>query len=201
MDTAAKILEAADTLFCERGYDGASVRDIAEHAGVNKALVFYHHDTKEALFGRVVDRYYQGHVQALQAAFEGCGPLTKRMHRLIDAYLDYISAHRGFPLLVRARVSGGADVALVRRGLTPLLEWTERALADITPPAGPLAARHFFLTFSGAVITTFTSGPVLAPAWGSDPLSAEGLEERRAHLHWLVDTLLARLEASELPRG
>ena len=60
--------------------------------------------------------------------------------------------------------------------------------------AGPLAARQFFLTFSASVINHFTYGEALAPAYGTDPLSPDGIAERRAHLHWLVDALLAALE-------
>ena len=37
----------------------------------------------------------------------------------------------------------------------------------------------------------FTYAPALEGAWDGDPLAPEGIAERRAHLHWLVDTLLA----------
>ena len=76
----------------------------------------------------------------------------------------------------------------------PLFEWFETALAEVTAPDGPLAARHFFVSFSGITINYFTYSPVLAPAWGADPLSPQAIEERRAHVHWLVDALLAGLE-------
>ena len=75
-----------------------------------------------------------------------------------------------------------------------MYSWTCQALAEVAPEAGPLAARHFFVTMSGAMINYFTYGPILEPLWGADPLSEDGVEERRAHLHWVVDALLARLE-------
>ncbi len=194
-ERAKRILKAADSLFGEAGFDGTSVRDIAQRAGVNKALVFYYYDNKEALFERVVQRYYEEHQIALQAAFEAEGSNSERLHRLMDAYVDFIAEHRSFPRLLQRRITerGGADVALVQRGIAPLLEWTERALEGITPAEGPLAARHFFLTFSGAVLNFFTYGEVLSPSWGSNPLAAPGIAERKAHLHWLVDALLEGL--------
>lgn len=195
-ERAVRILVAADTLFGERGFDGVSVRDVAERAGVNKALVFYYYKSKVALFETVVQRYYDGHRAALEAAFATGGSIRERLHRLMDAYVDYIDEHRGFPRLMQRRVAGttGADTELVQRGLAPLLEWTERALDEVTPALGPLAARHFFLTFSGAVIHFFTFGAVIEPMWGVDPLSADGVAERRAHLHWLVDAVLDGLK-------
>lgn len=54
--TAAKLLDAAEQLFAERGYDGASVRDIASAAGAQIASVSFHHGGKEALFERVIER-------------------------------------------------------------------------------------------------------------------------------------------------
>tara|TARA_R110002020_G_scaffold50963_20_gene144493 strand:+ start:1200 stop:1916 length:717 start_codon:yes stop_codon:yes gene_type:complete len=54
--TSLSILDAAESLFAERGYDGASVRDIASAAGAQIASVSFHHGSKEALFERVVER-------------------------------------------------------------------------------------------------------------------------------------------------
>jgi len=200
-ERAVRILQAADDLFSELGFDGTSMRDIARRAGVNKALVFYYYDNKEALFETVVQRYYEGHQAALESAFDRGGSLGERLHRLIDAYVDFVNAHRGFPRLMQRRVAVGsaADIELVRRGIGPLLEWTERALDGVTPVEGPLAARHFFVTFSGAVINFFTYGAALGPSWTTAPMSQEGINERRAHLHWLVDAILERLQPGTFP--
>ena len=194
-ERAAQILAAADALFGEVGFDAVSVRDLAERAGVNKALIFYYYGSKEALFERVMERYYAAHAAALAGAFEAGGPLRLRFHRVIDAYVDFIDGHRNWPRLVQRQVAGSPDsMPLIQRSLAPLFEWTERILATVAPADGPLAARHFFLTFSGAVINYFTYGPVLAPWWPGEPDSPEAVAERRAHLHWLVDLVLDGLE-------
>ena len=49
-DTRARILEAARQAFAERGYDGATVRDVAGRAGVDPALVHHYFGTKQRLF-------------------------------------------------------------------------------------------------------------------------------------------------------
>lgn len=54
--TSLSILDAAERLFAERGYDGASVRDIASAAGAQIASISFHHVGKETLFERVVER-------------------------------------------------------------------------------------------------------------------------------------------------
>ena len=74
------------------------------------------------------------------------------------------------------------------------------ALRAISPEHGPLADRHFFVTFSGMVINYFTYAPVLASLWPGDPTSTAALDERRRHLHWMVDTILAALAAASPSR-
>jgi len=193
-DTPTRILAAADELFGEIGYDGVSVRDIAERAGVNKALVFYHFGSKDELFARILDRYYTEHQAALERAFATDLPVRERLHRVIDAYVDYISENRHYPRLVQRLVAGsGAPMAPIADNLGALFRSTVEALRDVAPTAGPRSARHFFVTFSGAVINYFTYAPVLAPVWEGDPLSDDGIAERRAHLHWLVDALLGEM--------
>jgi len=197
-ERAEQILESARALFGERGYDGVSVRDIADEAGVKKAAVFYYFEGKEDLLQRVLERYYAAHRDALAVAFQAKGPLRARLHGTIDAYLGFMADNNAYARLVQGLIAQGpAWHGHLQRNLEPLLRWTEEALADVAPEDGPLAARHFFLTLSGAVINTFTYGPVLAPMWGSDPTSAEGLEERRAHLHFVTDALMDRLERRE----
>lgn len=54
--TAEKILDAAEALFAENGYDGVSLRAITKAAGVELALANYHFGPKETLFCKVVER-------------------------------------------------------------------------------------------------------------------------------------------------
>lgn len=193
-ETASLILQAADELFGEKGLDAVSVRDVAERAGVNKALVFYYFASKEQLFEAVLERYYEAHRAALEESFRSDAPIAERLHALVDAYLDFIDTHRRYPRLVQSLVVGSPDFhPFIQRNLEPMLRFTEAALAGIAPETGPLAARHFFLDISAAVINTFTYAPVLAPTWHGDPLAADALAERRKHLHWLADVLITAL--------
>jgi len=54
----SRILAAAETCFAHSGYDGASMREIAEAASVSKSLLHYHFESKEHLFTEVQIRAY-----------------------------------------------------------------------------------------------------------------------------------------------
>lgn len=197
-ERAEQILAAADELFGELGFAGVSMRDVAVGAGVNKALLFYYFGSKEALFEAVLERYYAAHRAAFEHAFSGDQPLRARIHRVLDAYLDFIDANRRYPRLVQSVISGApGHHSLIENNLRVLFRFVDVALASTAPADGPQSARHLFVTLSGAVINYFTYAPVLEGMWGSDPLSPPAIAERRAHLHWLVETLLDALEAAK----
>src|SRR3954467_15317707 len=51
-----RILDAAESAFARRGFDGARLRDIAQEAGVHHALVHHYYGDKRGLFKEVVER-------------------------------------------------------------------------------------------------------------------------------------------------
>lgn len=189
-DTAERILGAADELIGELGPDAVSVQAVADRAGVNKALVFYHFKNKSGLVERVLERYHRACSQALDPAFAAGGSLRDRLHRVIDAYFDFAARHRRYPALIQREVAGGRRRELARRHMRPLHDWICRALEGVAPECGPLSPRHFFVTMSGLVLDYFTYVPVLGGLWSDDPLAPETVAERRAHVHWILDKML-----------
>ncbi len=53
--TEEKIFESATEVFIEKGMDGARMKEIAEHAGINKSLLHYYYRTKDHLFNAVFE--------------------------------------------------------------------------------------------------------------------------------------------------
>ncbi len=192
--SADRIADAADALFCARGYEAVSIRDIAERAGVKKASVFYHFGTKEKLFEGVLDRYYAAHAAALQKGRLCSGSVDERMHVLLDAYMDFMEDHSRYVRLVHIEVaSSGPALPLISQGLRKLSQLVEEILGDHVPSDGALSAKHFFISFSGIVNTYALYAGALGPMWRSDPLSTASRRERRAHVHWVADALLQQL--------
>lgn len=192
-NASARILDAADELLVEAGYDGVSIRAVAERAGVTKGLVFYHFGTKRALVERVLERYYEDHLQALKGAFDSATQpeLSTRLHSVVDSYLDFIEENIRYPRFVQQQLAG-ADTFhdLIRRNLEPLFRWTEGALGDVAPSKGPQSIRQFFVTFSAVAMHYYTYAPILRSVWGEDPMGPAALAERRAHVHWLVEIMI-----------
>lgn len=192
-EAAQKILGAAEELFAKRGFAAVSVRDIATKAGVNKALVFYYYDNKANLLDKVLEQYYEAHAAALEP--EGAqGTTRERLHALLYSYLDFIEENYHYLQIVQHELVANADnLPMIRSGMRMLYDRVEELLGNVTG-TGPLHVRHFYMSFSGLVVTYFNYAPVLDVIWESDPLSSENRKERREHLRWMMDTILDGLK-------
>jgi AcrR family transcriptional regulator len=194
---ARAILDAATDLFCERGYDGVSMRDVARQADVNKALIFYYYANKAALFEAVLERYYEAQAASFQRAAARDADFGERLHAIIDSYLDFLDQNRHYAKLVQHEVARSSEhLPLISQNLAQLFGLVESALGDRLPKTGPLSAKQFFLTISGMTINYYTYAPAVRSFWGSSPLSAPARAERRGHVHWVVDAILQALERS-----
>ncbi len=199
-DKQARILASAEELFCTGGYDGTSARDIARHAGVPKAVVFYHFGSKDALFERVMERYYAAHTEALQGAGAEGSSRRERLHAMVDSYIDFMRENRRYARLVQREMAGdNPHTGVMAKNIAILARVVAAELDGITPEGGPFAARQVFLTFSAAVINFFTYAPQLRDLWDVDADSDEAISVRRAHVHWLTDLMLNDLYRTAPP--
>lgn len=68
-DTRNRLLDAAEALFCEKGFDGVSVRELTAAAGCNLAAVNYYFGSKDKLYAEMFRRQFeimiQGHLDAI----------------------------------------------------------------------------------------------------------------------------------------
>ena len=195
---ALELVAAAKSLLEEKGYSSLTARAVAERAGVNKGLVFYYFRSTTELFEKVLDDYYERHRADLERGFFAAedAPLRVRLHNLIDAFFESLLANRVYAQIVQEQIAtGGPHIEIVRKHFARLLDWTRQMFASVLPENGSLSARQFHISLSGLVTHYFTHAPVFGEAlWGSDPLSGDSIEERLAHLHWVVDAWLDALE-------
>ncbi|MFD9127896.1 TetR family transcriptional regulator [Kitasatospora sp. NPDC059571] len=96
-----QLLEIGRSVFAERGYDGTSVEEIAERAGVSKPVVYEHFGGKEGLYAVVVDREMQLLLDMVTGALTG-GHSRELLEQAAFALMDYIDTSTdGFKILVR----------------------------------------------------------------------------------------------------
>ncbi|HYH09164.1 MAG TPA: TetR/AcrR family transcriptional regulator [Thermoanaerobaculia bacterium] len=117
-DARARILAAATEVFATIGFAAARVDDIAERAGVNKAMLYYHVGDKERLYATVLTDTVDRGFAELRAATEKAGTPARKLACVLDAFAEFGTSNPYFvPIMFREVASGGAtlpDEMLVR---------------------------------------------------------------------------------------
>lgn len=98
-----QLLDVAMALFAEKGFDGASIEEIAHRANVSKPVVYEHFGGKEGIYAVVVDREMQNLMDLMVTSLSGGqGHPRELLEQAACALLDYIdSSTDGFRILVR----------------------------------------------------------------------------------------------------
>ena len=123
------ILQAAEKVFAEAGFGGATVQLIADMAGLPKANLLYYFASKEDLYRQVVQNIFEIWLQAAQSMDDAPGPI-EGIGAYIDAKMEISRRHPDGSKFWASEVMHGAPV--IQDYLeTTLREWTEGRAALI----------------------------------------------------------------------
>jgi AcrR family transcriptional regulator len=97
----AQLLDIGRTVFSERGFEAATIEEIASRAKVSKPIVYEHFNSKEGLYAVVVDREIRELVDRITKSLDGDHPRALVQQAAV-AFLTYIEEQpHGFRILVR----------------------------------------------------------------------------------------------------
>jgi AcrR family transcriptional regulator len=112
-----QLIDVGRAVFAAKGFEAATVEEIAAKAGVSKPVVYEHFGGKEGLYAVVVDREMATLLAAITAVLTGGGSTRSIVERGALALLDYVDTSTdGFRILVRdspAGLSTGTFASLI----------------------------------------------------------------------------------------
>ncbi len=187
----AQILAAAERVFSAQGLRAASLRAIAAEAGCDPALIYYHFDSKEAMFLALLDRIFPPLHEDLVALASQEGLSTA--HRLWEAlrlYHRHMGHHVGVRAIIRGELLRGAEgiqpqiAARILRNAEQVARLVEagQRTGDLRNDLDPRLATFFLLK-------TFIETLDFAPRFGAllqHPLdlTIPGAVKAWFHLYW-----------------
>jgi AcrR family transcriptional regulator len=127
-DTKTRILDAADEIFVRRGIDGAHMQEIADQAGVNKALLHYHFQSKAELARAVWLRIASSFVPGI---FQMMRPTSRSTRRSIDSSMPITPGSQSTPIYSAMSLAKRRDILI-----SPM---TSTRLSDGRPHDGHLS--------------------------------------------------------------
>ncbi len=86
----ADILEAALCIFAEKGYDRASLQEIAEQVGILKGSIYYYYKSKEDLLFDILAMIYAEHMGNLRMLDQGEGDPVARLKYLLSGHAAFL---------------------------------------------------------------------------------------------------------------
>jgi AcrR family transcriptional regulator len=122
----AQLIDVGRGVFAKRGYEAASMEEIAERARVSKPIVYEHFGGKEGLYAVIVDREMDYVVRRIVEAI-GSGSPRERVERASLAFLSYVKDHPdGFAVL-----SQDSPMSATRGRLSSLLNDLAERVGDV----------------------------------------------------------------------
>jgi TetR/AcrR family transcriptional regulator len=100
IETEEKILQAAKSVFQQKGFDGCRMQDIADEAGINKALLHYYFRSKDRLFDAVFKDAFRKFFPKVQEIMASDITLDKKLESFIDKYIDLLVDNPMLPIFI-----------------------------------------------------------------------------------------------------
>lgn len=107
--TEDRIFESATEIFIEKGMDGARMQDIANHAGINKALLHYYYRTKEHLFEAVFDKMATVMFSRFSLVFDEKATLEEKIRFFFREHISFLQKNPRLPAFILNEVNRNPD--------------------------------------------------------------------------------------------
>lgn len=104
-NTRKKVITAARELMTEKGKDGVSMQEIADHAGVNKGLLHYYFKSKNNLFKEIFLSEFNKVYGDLNVILQSKDSMDQKLSRIIDRYFELLWANPKLPTFVMFEIN------------------------------------------------------------------------------------------------
>jgi AcrR family transcriptional regulator len=182
----ALIERAAAELFAERGYDGVSLEEIGEAAGVSRTVIYDHFPSKSALHARLCEDHAGRLLVHMAERAAGEGPPLERMRTGIDAVLEFIENDPYAWRIMFSEMAADPERAELAHRLSGQATDAIAALVRANPAAAPLIAERGddFVDRFATFMRSGISG--IAAWWFEHPdVPREQIRDEIVQLLWL----------------
>lgn len=193
--TEQKILAAAKAVFIEQGLAGARMQDIADKAGINKALLHYYFRSKEKLFDMVFAEAAAKFMPRMNVLFEPDVPLFEKIRAFIDNYMTLLMENPFIPIFVLNEVNKNpAEIIMKIWGgrMPPIAEFAVQIQREVD--AGrikPIQPIHLMLNMISMCVFPFIGRPIVTQVFNlGDNGFNDMIEERKQQVaDFVIDAI------------
>ncbi len=177
--TRNRILTQAVAVFQQKGLHGARMQEIADKAGINKAMLHYYFKTKEDLFRQVFQQALDLFISKIGQILASELPLIQIVTQYVDHTLDALSANPTIPAFVLHEINRDPQ------RMTNLFAGNNRIELSRFEKHFPSAdeARQFFTDMVALCVYPFVAQPMLEKVFGLTPTGyLQFIQQRKKHI-------------------
>lgn len=163
-----RLLLAAEAEFGRAGFAAARLQDIAGGAGMTRASLLHHFESKEALYAAVVRRAFDALGASLAGAMGSTAPFARRVDRLVRGFDDFLAARPALARLVVRELldEQGPGRAILLQEVVPLLDRVERFLRHEGGPRAVPARSALLAVCADGLLRGALDGDLRRRLWG-----------------------------------
>jgi len=196
--TEDKILEAAKNVFVSKGMEGARMQEIADEAGINKALLHYYFRSKERLFEAIFSEIIKFAFPKITRIAQSDEPFVTKLEQVVDAYIDLLIKHPfipGFVMKELNRDPSGLFKMIVKFGLNPQFFFDQIQLAMDRGEIIQMQPRHLAANIISMCIFPFAARPLVSfVLFKDDKIALEAFYAERAEVikKFVIDAIVIK---------
>lgn len=163
-ETEQKVLDAARIVFIAKGMDGARMQEIADKAGINKALLHYYFRSKENLFERVFTEAISKALPSIGTFMISEKPFWEKVEYFITSYINLIMENPFIPSFIVQEINRDPQnlIRLMRKNNLDFSKIVATINRDIqSANLRPISAEHFIINLIGMCVFPFIASPLI----------------------------------------
>ncbi|MGH9344467.1 MAG: TetR/AcrR family transcriptional regulator [Terriglobia bacterium] len=185
-DARAAILRAAERIFAEKGLDGARTDAIARAAGVNKALLYYYFESKDALFLAAFEEVMRESHLKLMAILCGGGSEKEILLSYAEALFDGLSQRPDSYLLFQRFIMENPKLVerLVKKFFLPRFRKVTAVIRRGVRRGElrPVDCNQASLSIGALIVFYFSCSPIMKTVARFDPFNPNILKKRKREM-------------------
>jgi len=187
--TKDRILDAAEEIFSNKGFDGTKVQEIATAAGVNKAMLYYYFKGKDGLLISVIGRIVQGIGDAIPQYFSDNSDTVESIDAFLDFYIGYLAKNGSFVRLMAWEMLSGRHIqAIAEDYIIPIFSLIREKIVEAVSRnmIREVSPEHTVFSVVGMNVFYIVASPLFMHILGEDPLSPEMFAKRKKAVKDLI---------------
>lgn len=163
--TESSILDAAKRIFQKKGMEGARMQEIANEAGINKALLHYYYRSKQLLFEAVFKQAFLVLAPQLNNVINNDSTLFEKIKNFSENYISFIIKHPYLPNFIIQELNRNPEFInhLIDKKQFPSIEKFKKQVTENIENGSikPINPEQLFINLISLNILPFLAAPLL----------------------------------------